>query len=102
MTRPHRPRIIVRIPARVQRNTLRRSRSITLSQSSSDMRMRSESLMMPALFTRTSTGPKASAACVNMRSTSSPLVTLPWSATACEPASSTRLTTSAAASSLLR
>ena len=101
MTLPHRARTIMRMAARVQRKTLRRSRSTTLSQSSSVMRMRRESLMMPALFTRTSTGPNASAAWVNSRSTSSPLVTSPCSATACDPASSTRLTTSAAASVLL-
>jgi hypothetical protein len=73
----------------------------TASQSSSLMRASSESLMMPALFTRISGGPQLSRSRWNMALTSSDLVTSACTETAEEPSLVMLFTTSSAESACL-
>ena len=72
---PLRAPIIVLRTALVQRNVERRSVAITLSKSSSFMRSTRPSRVMPALFTRQSTPPSASIACLKASFTESELLT---------------------------
>ena len=67
--RPNRARIIGRAARRATRNAPVRLVAITASQSSSLIRISSVSRVMPALATRTSTGPRAASTSANAAST---------------------------------
>ncbi len=76
MIRPRRSRIMPLLARRAQRKDPARLVSTTVSQSSSLIRMRSPSLVTPALATSTSTGPPSfSSASVNAASTEAVSVT---------------------------
>ncbi|GBE25139.1 hypothetical protein BMS3Bbin02_01424 [bacterium BMS3Bbin02] len=60
MIRPHLARIIERSTAFEQRNTERKFVSITASKSSTDIRNKSPSRVMPALLTSTPIAPSSS------------------------------------------
>ena len=69
MMRPRRSRIMPLLARRAQRNEPVRLTSMTSSNSSSDIRMRSWSRVTPALATSTSTGPCAASISANAAST---------------------------------
>ena len=71
--------------ARVQRKAPLRFTVRTASQSSSFIRRRRPSRVIPALFTRISTRPNVSTARSIIRSESAVTVTLPWTASASPP-----------------
>ena len=71
MMRPNRPRIMGRLARRTTRKVPVRFVSMTVSQSSSDMRMSSVSFVTPALATRISTGPSSASTAVKAASTCS-------------------------------
>src|SRR6185437_4275516 len=90
MIRPNRARIIGLAAARISRNAASRLIRMTFSNSSSFIRMRRLSRVIPALLTRMSSlPPSASTACGTSRSTAAPSERLQASAT-WQPPSSAR------------
>src|SRR6476620_1879854 len=82
--RPRRSRIIPLLARRAQRKAAARLVSMTLSNSSSLMRMSSWSAVMPALATRTSTGPPSSSSAL-AKAASTEAVSVTSQMTPCNP-----------------
>ncbi len=87
--RPNRPRIILGVARRMVWNAPVRLVWSTADQCSSDMRISSPSRVMPALFTRSSTGPKVSSIAPKAWSTDSGSATSACTASTSAPVAST-------------
>jgi hypothetical protein len=101
-TRPHPRSFIPGVSSRISRIGAMTLISNAAYQSSSGTSSRSRHLALPALLTRTSTGPKRSSAAARMRADASGSVTSWTSDSAAPPASAPAATHSSAASTTAR